>query len=294
MLTRRRRKLLYWLAPPLMIYLLAVVISATVDGCSAEPHRLNSVAASLRPRQQLRVMTYNVNYDTPPAQTADVIQNADPDIVFLQESTRDWEAYASAHLNEQFPYRRFHHEPYAGGMGILAKHPIVEAFYEKPPAGWMHGWAITAETPLGQVQFLAVHLRPAASGQGGLTYLNYFRLGTVHPQEIEFLYTKLTKPIGDAPAPAALPMIVIGDFNEGDDGAAIAYLKQKNLSDSLAAFDQNTNTWHGKVAGISLSERCDHILHSVELKCIDAAALKQGGSDHYPVFAVFEKRIALP
>ena len=167
-------------------------------------------------------------------------------------------------------------------MAILSKYPVTELFYEMPPAGWFHGQAVKVATSQGDIKLLNIHLRPPASGKGGLTYLNYFRLPKIHPQEMEHLYKILDERGGKIPA------IVLGDFNESDKGSAMNYLRQKGMADALQSFDASTNTWHGKLAGIALAERCDHILFSSEFRCVDAAVLKEGKSDHYPVIGVFQ------
>lgn len=267
----------------LALYLSLVVGSYFLSGCESTPYVLQTTPSQPQEPARLRVMTYNVKFDVAPSLSADTIVRANPDVVFLQESMLDWENYARAQLAGQYPYILFHHEPYAGGSGVLSRYPITELFYEKPPAGWMHGSAVKVKTPAGEVKFLNVHLRPAASGQGGLSYLGYFRLPEVHWLEMDHLYKKLTSEADN------LPTVVLGDFNESDKGAAIYYLIERGFADALPPFDPHTKTWHGSLAGISLSERCDHIVYSSHFKCLDAAVLKEGASDHRPVVAVLEK-----
>jgi endonuclease/exonuclease/phosphatase family metal-dependent hydrolase len=260
-----------------LVYLAVVVISNLLVGCEATPRPLAPPAAEVPPR--LRVMTYNVNYSVAPDESAGIIRSVNPEVVFLQESNRDWEKFASSELADLFPHALFHHDQYAGGMGILSRRPIDPHFYEMPPMGWFNGWGVTIDTTLGPVRFLNVHLRPGASGQGGLSYLNVFRLSTIHPQEIEFLYRKLNETV---PAGAT---VVLGDFNESDRGKAIGFLQTQGFTNALPAFDPDARTWHGRHFGIALSNRCDHILFSGDFRCMDAAVLPGGASDHRAVVA---------
>ncbi len=280
MMKSLRRRIIYALASTVTLYALAVVVSAQLAGCEAPPHVLRDRAAD--DPTQLRVMTLNVHYGSQPAASAEAISRGNADIICLQESTPAWEEYARTSLKDRYPHVIFHHEEYAGGMAVLSRYPLKELFYEQPPAGWFHGLGVTTQTPIGEMKLLDIHLRPPAKGRLG--YLNYFRLSTIHPQEIEALHKKL------AETESALPAIILGDFNEGDDGAAMKWLEKRNLADALGPFDSSTKTWHGKALGISFSERCDHILTPAQLKCVDAAVLKLGASDHYPVVAVMEKR----
>lgn len=260
------------------LFVSVVIVSHVLVGCESAPRLLNPSTPQDPPR--LRVMTYNVGYFAAPDKSAELIRNTGPDVVFLQESTQDWEQFVKEKMNDIYPYAEFHHDQYAGGMAILSRYPIKSHFYEMPPMGWFNGWGATIETTIGPVNFLGVHLRPGASGQGGLSYLNVFRLSTIHPQEIEFLHKRLMEK-----APSG-PTIVLGDFNESDNGKAIEWLQQKGFTNSLPLFDKHSKTWHGMHFGVALSNRVDHVLFGPDFKCLDAAVLTGGDSDHRAVVAV--------
>jgi endonuclease/exonuclease/phosphatase family metal-dependent hydrolase len=258
-----------------------IVCSHVLIGCEAAPHTLRRLDPQpIPPLPLLKIITFNVDYEVAPTASAEVFDNIDADVICLQESTPAWEEYLRQRLKQKYPHIIFHHEPYAGGLAILSRYPMTELLYEKPPAGWLHGLGVKIETDLGAVKLLSVHLRPAAAGNGG--HWNYFLLPRVHPKEMDYLYTHLQ--FAGQPAPT----IVLGDFNESDDGNAMQYLRKQGLIDSLGQFDRDTKTWHGEYALVKLSERCDHILYSPELKCLDAAVVKKGASDHFPVVAVME------
>ena len=109
----------------------------------------------------LSVLTYNVNFGMPGAEQAvAAIAEADADVVCLQETTPEWQRWIRRRLGGRYPHRRFRHWPGAGGQAVLAKAPFKEVSYRKPKAGWFPGWIVEADTPIGAVQVLNVHLRP--------------------------------------------------------------------------------------------------------------------------------------
>jgi endonuclease/exonuclease/phosphatase family metal-dependent hydrolase len=283
---KKPKKLAYVLATPVVLYVLAVVISNSLSGCAGDPRPLGARSSQASPN--LRLMTFNAHYESAPEASADAITKVDADVICLQESTKAWEEYARTQLGQRYPHAIFHHETYAGGSAILSRYPMTELLYEMPPMSWFHGLGVKIKTDIGDVKLLNIHLRPGASGQGGLTYLNYFRLPKIHPQEVDHLYKRMSGLGGDA------PLIVMGDFNESDDGKAIQYLTERGFTRALAAFDPDSSTWHGRVLGIALAARCDHILYSSQFRCLDAAVLKEGASDHRPVVAVLTMGDAKP
>jgi endonuclease/exonuclease/phosphatase family metal-dependent hydrolase len=101
-----------------------------------------------------------------------------------------------------------------------------------------------------------------------------------HVKEIEAFYKSVKKDT---------PTLILGDFNESDSGPALKWLKEKGFTDALPEFDKKTPTWRAKLEGVSIEERPDHILYSKHLHCYEAKVVKKGASDHYPVFAGFEK-----
>jgi endonuclease/exonuclease/phosphatase family metal-dependent hydrolase len=222
-------------------------------------------------------MTYNVNYGLPPQWGIEIIQNSGADVVCLQETTALWEESVRSQLARTYPHMLFKNEPAAGGMAILSRQPIEQIFYEQPPGGWFHGWAVKTQTDVGEVQFLNVHLHPPLSEGGGFTGSAYFQTQNVRQNEIQYLHQKL---------PTGVPTIVLGDFNESDSGDAMGYLGEQGLTDCLGQFDRRSNTWRWETSVVSLEGRYDHILYSSQLKCYDAKVLKEGSSDHLPVLAV--------
>jgi len=247
---------------------------------------LSGGCASTRPGRQpvgphFSVMTYNVNWGMPRADLAvAAIAEADPDVVCLQETTPDWQWVLNRTLAKRYPHRAFRHYGGAGGLAVLSKLPFTTRAYVKPEAGWFPAWIVTVRTPLGPVQVCNVHLRPSLSDTGSITPSAYFDTKDIRRDEVRSAWEHLN---------AAAPAVIVGDFNEPDDGRALTWLAEKGLADAVSQFDTDKNTWRWRWGLITLRNRFDHILHSPHLRAASARIIQKGASDHFPVMAVFEK-----
>jgi len=232
-------------------------------------------------------MTFNVNWGMPDAlATIAAIRKSDADIVCLQEVHPQWEAMIRGRLAELYPSMIFHHHKHpAGGLVVLARRSLEKRAVFCPPSGWFPAMLVQAETPIGTVDVLTVHLRPPVSEGGSVTLPALAYAPRIHRQEIEQVMVA-TKP--------TRPLIVCGDFNENDDGAAMRWLRKQGLADALARFNLTSNTWHWTTGPIYLSARYDHILFSPELDCLSAHVTPCESSDHRPVTAVFQAKPLTP
>ncbi|MBA3684276.1 MAG: hypothetical protein H0W72_03440 [Planctomycetes bacterium] len=138
------------------------------------------------------------------------------------------------------------------------------------------------DTPLGPVQFLGVHLRPAM-GATGFTVSAYLSTDTVRANEIAVHAAELA---GDQPA------IVLGDFNE--DGEPIAWLERRGFTNALPEYDRSTPTWRWQTRLVELYGRYDHLCYSRHLDCCAARVIDAGASDHFPVVGVFTLKQTIP
>jgi len=243
-----------------------------------------------------KVLTWNVNWGGPrPEAVVRALLEADADIVCLQETTPQWEAYLRPRLSELYPDIRFRHAlpelnpdtqtpmpvRLAGGMAVLSKTKGREVAWIESLTTWFGGWILVFETPAGPLQMMNVHLQPSATDDGEITISAYFGTGDRRLAEIERFAEKLQ---------ADVPTVVAGDFNEQEGGDAIEWLEGKGLTNSLPEFDRDTDTWRWDTSLIKLRQRFDHILYTPSLYCYSAEVLNVGASDHLPVVAVFRKR----
>jgi endonuclease/exonuclease/phosphatase (EEP) superfamily protein YafD len=254
---------------PLSILLLAWGVRSCAHLQSARP----AIAPSMR------VLTYNLDKDSADRSDAiKVIRDSQPDVILFQEASSEWQSMLRWHLAGEYPYASFN-QPKIGydGMGIMSKFPIVEeTWLPGANGGWFPAQVVKLQTPMGQVQLLNVHLRPPASDTGN-KLVGYFTTGPVRKREIAALHSHLKQ---------GCPTLVIGDFNEGDDGGTVGWLEKKGFIDALPQFDRKTTTWQGEYKGLHFSDRPDHVLYTSELTCFESRVIPEKASDHDPVLAV--------
>ena len=222
-------------------------------------------------------MNYGLEGD---AETLAAIARAHADIVLLQETTPAWEQALRTRFAGRYPQMAFRHAGGAGGLAVLSRWPFEERDYEPSEAGWFPAWRLVADSPLGPLQLLDVHLRPPVS-EGGSVVGGYFSTPPVRRAEME-QFVRLLEP--------DLPTLVAGDFNEGRSGGAVEVLVERGFRDTLPAFDVPPGTWRWSTSLGTVSAELDHIVHGPGLVPVDARPLPLGRSDHLPVYAVFVRR----
>lgn len=229
----------------------------------------------------VRVMTWNVNFGLrgDPAAIR-LVEQSGADVVMLQETTPAWES-AFAALRARYPHQRWLHvRGGAGGMAVLSRW----AFESEPvPAGpgWFNALRVDLQTPIGPIEALAVHLRPPVS-DGGSFVSGHFSTPRIRTAELRHHTLQL-----DADA----PLLVLGDFNEDEDGQAVEWISATHdLSNALMRFAPGADTWRWPTALWTFEETLDHILYDRRLDCLKAEVIPQGRSDHFPVVATFVRR----
>jgi endonuclease/exonuclease/phosphatase family metal-dependent hydrolase len=227
------------------------------------------------------IATYNVNYGGYRTDLGlKAIQDANADIVCLQETNDLWEKVLTPALGKTYPHILYrHHGSGAGGMSIFSKYPIKDVEYMLPDNTWFPAWIVEVESPLGKVQLLMVHLHPSLSDKGGFRISSYFSTKDTRLREIKRYHGRLQKEV---------PAIVLGDFNEKENVKAMTWLRKQGFTNALSEFDSQSHTWRWRGKHISLTRRFDHIMYSKELRACSAKVIPEGASDHLPVVAVME------
>ncbi len=257
-----------------MRHLLAIAFALTA-GCGGE----DPVPATGRVRgaasdDALWVLTYNVNFERPSDATVAAIEEADADLVFLQETHEDWERAIRARLEARYPHLAFHHAPNEGGMAILSRHPFRERRHEIARGGAFPGWRGAVQTPLGELDVLHVHLHPPL--EDGSLVVGYFTTSDHRSRE-------LLHHVG-----GGVPDLVLGDFNEGQ-GPAVAHLEALGMRDSQAEWPPLEQTWTWDTGTTELVGRPDHVFAGPDLRVASVQVMLQGGSDHRPLRVALER-----
>ncbi len=261
---------------------------ATGKLAAATPARLSAqppTTQPAKPRLALKVLSFNVNWGMPRSeQAAKVIIDSGADIVCLQETHARWERFLAPRVRGAYPYRAFRHAPGNGaaGLAVLSRFPFLLKAVVQPPGAWGPAMLVEARTRIGKVQLLNVHLRPGLDDRGRVTVRQVVETLAIHRKEIAGAFEQ-ARPTG--------PLIVLGDFNEGEEGGAIRWLLERKMTNALPRFDKTSPTWHWMLPGNVLVEgRLDHVLYSSELDCLSARVINVDVSDHMPVEAVIVAR----
>jgi endonuclease/exonuclease/phosphatase family metal-dependent hydrolase len=167
-----------------------------------------------------------------------------------------------------------------GGLAFLSRARPSEVAYIPSDTGWFDGWVMQFSTPAGSIQLLNVHLRPPVSDRGSWVS-GYFSTGDDRARELQRFYGQTRRDV---------PLIVAGDFNDGEGSAVVRWLQNKGMRNALPEFDRSTPTWQWQTSVMTLRRRMDHIVYAPELYCFSARAIVGGASDHFPVIATFGRK----
>jgi endonuclease/exonuclease/phosphatase (EEP) superfamily protein YafD len=254
-----------------------VLVAVALVGCASNGPPVAGPA--------LRVLTYNMNYGLAgDPQGLAVIDRTDADVVLLQETNTSWQLAIEARLSRRYPYRDWHRAPAAGGLGVLSKYPIVDR--QIVPAtrrGWFAAQRVTVRSPVGVVQFLNVHLRPALNHRGSLTPSAYIQTKPIRLNEVKAFSADLDPSVS---------AVIAGDFNEADGNPATQWLRSRGYVNALTQRQPFSSTWRWPLPlGQTLSARIDHVYGSSDLVPVETRVLAAGRSDHLPVLVSFKKAV---
>jgi endonuclease/exonuclease/phosphatase family metal-dependent hydrolase len=226
----------------------------------------------------LKIMTLNIHsainwYGTFDLDgLASFIQNADPDIVGLQEVDLDWSSLSMfqdipselaqrLHMYYTFSASRERNNGYFGNL-ILSKYPMMQEWTSILPGSLEpRSFAFVQLMVNGtRINFLTTHL--------GLSVADRLQQVT---KIIEF-----TNQVSG-------PLIVAGDFNGSDDDPGVSVLKQNLLDIQGLSELKDCGTFRSKNG--KLSDRMDYILATPEFSFAKLEVVDNYVSDHVPVVA---------
>jgi endonuclease/exonuclease/phosphatase (EEP) superfamily protein YafD len=226
------------------------------------------------------IATYNVNYGLAGEPSVEeVISGLGADLVFLQETNAAWER-ALTDLRSRYPFSAYRHCCHAGGLAVLSKTSISLEDYVHPEGAWFPAWRIVANTPVGRIQVVNVHLRPNVS-DGGSVVSGLFTTPAIREAEIAHYIATLD---------ASLPAVFVGDFNETADGLAIQKLNALDMRSALPEVGGSQHTWRWKTPLGYIRKQLDHVVYGNRLDVVSAKVIYAGPSDHFPVVATLRAR----
>lgn len=230
-----------------------------------------------------RALAYNVLYDGADDEASiDAIASVDADVVCLREVTRAFQTKANKALRERYPHRRFEAKRSGTwGLAILSKHPVerFSTFRQRPhrlPAG-------EALVRIGERTLLVVcvHWIPpvAKHRKSDDFFASMAKNEAMRAKQAQYLVRRYAR--------ERRPILVLGDFNESEDDDGVRYLLSKGYADACTAPSEDCGaTWPGATSLMPATFRIDHVLGR-GVVFDEAGVVREGGSDHYPVFARF-------
>ncbi|HET9956144.1 MAG TPA: endonuclease/exonuclease/phosphatase family protein [Polyangiaceae bacterium] len=235
-----------------------------------------------------KIASFNIEVgDERDPETVGAIGATAADIICLQEVSAEWEPVIRARYSADYPHMLFHPGG-AGGLGVLSKWELAEGEFIDASEEAHPAWSLFASTPAGTMNILNVHLRSLYSGSGGVVN-DYLTWGSDHVVELRSVVASEPTRVVES-----LPRIVVGDFNEGTNGDAVAYLERLGFSDALPLYHPGQFTWRHASLGNQFTESLDHVLFDEWFAPLNAFVLVKGNSDHIPVVAHLEAARAWP
>lgn len=228
----------------------------------------------------LSVMTFNISLGGQPAAVAlDGVEDANPDIVCIQEMTNDLAVEFEKRFSTLYPHRLLLPGSSVHGIGIASKFPLSnEAIIRE---GMSHLPAASASVSLGDglVRIACVHLIPphARPKEGETLWQRYVRNRGTRAIQAGIVIDSLAKAGG--------PAVILGDMNEWPGQTALSLFTDAGFADACESRRNRCGaSWPGEAVAFPALFHIDHILGR-DVRFADAAVLGVAGSDHYPLVA---------
>lgn len=249
------------------------------------PYLLPSFASASSIEDSITVMTYNIQHqqDDESLETfANLIIDANPDIVALQELSHVASIGLSDLLREEYPYaafglpERLEHS----WQGIYSRYPIIEEeFWDyQSELGVSHlHQRVTLNVEGEMVAFYNIHPNPPISWEGNFTFVANEADYIAHSVAMQRIINRVE--LED------YPVILVGDMNMSDQFAEYARLSTL-LTDSFKQGGFGLGFSYPANSYLPPLIRIDHIFHSDEFTTHHAYVLPDSQtSDHLPVVA---------
>ncbi len=230
----------------------------------------------------LSAMSYNVLFDAAEVEaTLKAIERADPDVLCLTELTPKFARAFEKRFGERLRFRSFHPRDGTWGVGIASRFPLTNAkvFQQRPHR--MPAMEARVATTQGRLMVACLHLFPPVAGQkeNESVVAMMKRNAELRKKQVGHVVRRY--------ASQKVPVLVLGDMNEGPDGDAIGVLAQAGYRRACDVPNHRCGpTFPGATSVLPAVWEVDHILGR-RVRFESARVIREGGSDHFPVFATF-------
>ena len=245
----------------LLLALAALLVNAIPVARLYLPPRPNSDTRA--EKADLRCMLINVNAaNTDYAAVAEAINEADADVVVLEEITPEWVRGLSRHLTT---YRFSHFQPRIDcfGIGLLSRIPHTRC--DTATIGPVEIPSLIAHVPVGKHSLTVVGTHPLPPANG-----RYSRSRNGHLAALPAAMAELPQ-----------PLVLIGDLNVTPWSHHFSrLLADAGLCNSQQGFGLQRSWPAGRMLmGIPI----DHLLHTPDIQIFDRRIGPAVGSDHHPL-----------
>lgn len=203
------------------------------------------------------------------------------DVLALQETNAVWKSSLEASTAPTLSHCRFHHPVkfLPEGLGVCSRFPIIEDELIPSAVGWFPAQRVVIEAPMGKVEILNVHLKPAVANQ--LDWWAVHRASRPERlREMEHLLMRV--------APS-MPTIIVGDFNDVVEGDVFTMLSARSYANVFSQLPTEATSWTWAGAQPPLAALLDHIAYERgPLRLTSAKVVAGGRSDHQPILATFD------
>lgn len=257
----RRIRVIVLLLAPLLSFLLSYAVLFTPRAVSAEA-------------TPIRFLSYNLLYSNMDLDALGaIIEQANADVVALQELTHETSPYIQTRFAETYPYQALYPRTGAQGQGILSRYPILEEEY------WqiLHGHQ-RAVLNVDSVPVVIYNTHPPIPHIA-------LRSSSVEQRSVE-IQSVLDRAQQDEGA-----VVLIGDFNVTDQGQD--YWKvASNYQDAYRAVGWGMgftfpefSAYRPSFAFLPPLARLDYVFYNDDLEAVEAFVWPEsGGSDHRPLY----------
>jgi len=262
---------------------LALAIVVTLTALCADVTATQPTAATLR------VATYNINWGNRDLKTmVATIEQADADVVCLQETTKQSEVYLQRNLRESYHHIRFHgHRGRFGAerFGFLSRYPLGKTSFMPPKHGLFGAFVTHVELGGRTVRIVNAHLQPILLPRDARTRDALAALAAMeqtHGKEVTEILDNVE---------TSEPTLIVGDLNSPAAFRAPMVLKKEGFVDSFAQVNQQPEshpTWHWPLKHAEWSLRIDYIFHTPHFRTTESRVIKSDASDHYLVTSELE------
>lgn len=228
------------------------------------------------------VLAFNVLFDgADDGKSLDAIERAGADVVCLTELTPRFARAFEKRFSERYPHRVFESKKGTWGVGIASRYPLSAArvFAQKPHR--IPAMEARVGFPERRAMLACLHLFPPVGkhrkSDGFLETME--KNAKLRKEQAQFLVARY--------APEKGSVLLVGDLNEESSGQAVKTLEDAGFARACAVKDQRCGpTFPGATYFAPAIFEIDHVLgRGVTFE--SARVIREGGSDHFPVFATF-------